>query len=93
MIQLSTGICKKLHESLPGENDLFTTEHIVQVLSIKKLSQGTTDRYRLIISDGVNLIQVMIATQLNQLIVENQIDKHAIIALQKVSCNTIQDRR
>ena len=45
------------------------------------------------ISDGVHYMQAMLATQLNNLIQENQLAAHCLIRLDEFICNTVQDRQ
>ena len=88
---------------------------VVQVLGIKRMASNaaaasgapSSDRYRLIISDGNHFLQgtvaislqslllykAMVATQLNDLVTSNAICKDALIRLNKVIMNTIQNRR
>ncbi|GMH90990.1 hypothetical protein TrST_g6866 [Triparma strigata] len=62
----------------------------VQVINIKKV--GTQDRYRVILSDGTHYIQGMLATQLNQLVADNQLVENAIICLKEFITNVVQDK-
>jgi replication factor A1 len=90
MAQLSAGVCLKLLQNGDTNQDLLEQEHIVQVLSVKSVSP---DRFRVIFSDGIYYAQSMLATQMNHLATEKSIDKHTIIALEKLSFNIVQGRR
>ncbi|KAK6093510.1 Replication factor A protein 1 [Batrachochytrium dendrobatidis] len=93
-ISLSTGIFQSNNELPEGT---AYPEAIVQVLNIKKVPNGQgqpgMERYRLMISDGVNYIQSMIASQLNELVSSGSITKFGIIKLQKYICNTVSSKR
>jgi len=70
----------------------------VQLLSIKKvipttISSNSTDRYRIIISDGVHFVQPMLATQLNELVTTGEINKNTVVIIDKLACNFVQDKR
>jgi len=71
---------------------------ILQVLGQKKIAGNTgsaADRYRLLLSDGVNShSSAMLATQLNEKVDSGELSQFAIIRLDKYLCNQIQgDRR
>ncbi|KAI0672914.1 replication factor-a protein [Trametes maxima] len=51
------------------------------------------DRYRVIVSDGVNFLQSMLATQLNHLVEEEQVLKHSIAVIEKFTCNLVQGKK
>jgi replication factor A1 len=96
--QLSPGICGRLNDAEPGDDSLFNIGHTLQILSIKKVtptnpSSMAIDRWRLIISDGVQFIQAMLATQLNHLVTDETISKYAIILVERFTCNFVQDKK
>lgn len=96
--QLSAGICTRLNEASETEIDELSSGHTVQLLSIKKVNSSTatasaTDRYRVIISDGVHFVQAMIATQLNELVSKGDLLKNTIVIIDKLTFNFVQDKR
>jgi len=100
--QLSTGCCKLLQTANPEDTDVFENEYTVQFLSVKKVgsnpgapagASSSGDRYRIIMSDGVNYMQAMLATQLNPMIQDNSVTKNTIAVLEKLTCNYVQDKR
>ncbi|XP_046360245.1 replication protein A 70 kDa DNA-binding subunit-like isoform X1 [Haliotis rufescens] len=69
---------------------------ILQIMSSKKISAGGgADRYRLLLSDGKHSYShAMLATQLNELMEQNEIDNLSVVQVNKYLCNTLQgDRR
>jgi replication factor A1 len=100
MSQLTAGICTRLHNAHPDDDELFNSEHIVQFVSIKKVVPASTttvtpsvDRHRIIMSDGEHYLQAMLATQLNTLVYEGAIQKNAIVVVEKLTCNYVQEKR
>ncbi|BFZ57974.1 Replication factor A protein 1 [Savitreella phatthalungensis] len=71
------------------------TSTILQVLQIKQLTSASNnqDRYRLVLSDGVNFIQAMVATQLNDLIKKDQLVKGVFINLTSYSITMMKERK
>jgi Replication factor-A protein 1, N-terminal domain len=102
-LTLSGGICQRLHAGDSNDESIWSTKPTLQFLSIKKVVPGanpgpnnpnaTTDRYRIIISDGLNFLQAMLATQLNYLVEEDRIGKNTIALVENMSCQTITDKR
>ncbi|KAF7322414.1 Replication protein A subunit [Mycena chlorophos] len=93
---LSQGGCKQLHSAGPDDVDIFEATYTLQVLSVKSVANNTTtgqDRFRIIVSDGINFVQAMLATQLNSLVAEESIKKHTILSITKMTCNFVQDKR
>ncbi|KAK7474490.1 hypothetical protein BaRGS_00034244 [Batillaria attramentaria] len=89
MAQLSGGAIQAM---IQGESP----DHpILQVINTRKItSNGSQDRYRLMVSDGtVTYSQVMLALQLNNLMEEDKIDQLCIIKVNKFMCNTIQGNK
>ncbi|XP_071499912.1 replication protein A 70 kDa DNA-binding subunit-like [Diadema antillarum] len=81
---------------------IFKGDHvqapILQLLACKKMNAApsgkTIDRYRLLLSDGVNSCTAMLATQLNQMVESGDLDVKAAMRLKNYSCNPIaNDRR
>jgi replication factor A1 len=102
-LTLSGGICQRLHTGDSNDESIWGTKPTLQFLSIKKVVPGanpglnnpnaTTDRYRIIISDGLHFLQAMLATQLNYLVEEDRIGKNTIALIENMSCQTITDKR
>uniref|UniRef100_A0A7S2JN56 Replication protein A subunit n=1 Tax=Cyanoptyche gloeocystis TaxID=77922 RepID=A0A7S2JN56_9EUKA len=69
---------------------------LLQVLDVKRIGnpgapQG--DRYRLQLSDGVFFTQSMLATQLNDLVANGELQQHCVVQLTEHICNVVQNRK
>ncbi|KAI6005784.1 hypothetical protein EDD15DRAFT_2384466 [Pisolithus albus] len=98
MVQLTSGICSRLSEATPAEIDEIGGGYTVQLVSIKKVTAVSAaapaiDRYRIIMSDGVHFIQAMLATQLNDLVSNEEIVKNSVVIIDKLTCNVLGDKR
>ena len=95
-VQLTAGVCKRFAESKGNDpHGLEGSSLILQVLSIKMIpsSTTTTDRYRMILSDGEHFLQSMLATNLNHTVTDSQVVKHSVIRVDNFTFNVVQDRR
>ena len=63
-----------------------------QVLSVKKVGTGETDRYRAIISDGQCFIQAMFATALNDRILGEEVQRNCVVRLDGYTVNAVKDK-
>lgn len=92
-LQLTAGAIERI---MTGEQ---VDGPILQVLGQKRIAgntgSGGADRYRLLLSDGVNShSSAMLATQLNDKVDSGELSQFAVINLVKFLCNQIQpDRR
>lgn len=55
--------------------------------------QQSVDRYRLQMSDGTNFQPCMLATQMNEKIDSEEMDKFSVVRVIRYLCNTIHSRR
>ncbi|KAH9997570.1 replication factor-a protein [Russula vinacea] len=103
-LTLSEGICQRLNSGDSDDESLWSSKPTLQFLSIKKVvpatnpgttnnANATTDRYRIIISDGLHFLQAMLATQLNYLVEDDRIGKNTIALIESMSCQNILDKR
>ena len=94
---LTTGIVAKAFNAVdPDEVD--NLQPTVQLLSVKKVPKTGRDstgpdRYRIIVSDGVQFIQAMLATQLNDLVESGQIRRNVIVRLTRFAPQNISAKR
>lgn len=75
-----------------GEGDL---KPVLQIADIRLVNtvQNTTERYRMLLSDGTHLQQAMLATQMNHIIKSGKLQKGSIVQLTEFICNLIQNRK
>jgi hypothetical protein len=66
---------------------------VIDIKAINTSYLQMATRYRIIISDGENYMQAMLATQLNDLVEGNQIAAHCVIKLSEFICNQVQARK
>ena len=94
---LTTGIVAKAFNAVdPAEVE--TLQPTVQLLSVKKVPKNSRDpnspdRYRIIVSDGTQFIQAMLATQLNDLVESGQICRYVIVRLARFQVQNISAKR
>ena len=64
-----------------GSPDLHPVLQVIDVKKIGAANAGPTaaDRYRLVLSDGENYQQAMLATQLNDLVLSGGVKKNTVI--------------
>ncbi|KAK6947315.1 Replication factor A, C-terminal [Dillenia turbinata] len=68
---------------------------VIQVSDIKMVGQGDpkkTERYRVMLSDGVHCQQGMLATQKNILVSSGHLQKGSIVRLTEFICSVVQNR-
>lgn len=94
---LTAGIVAKAFNAVdPDEVD--NLQPTVQLLSVKKVPKTardstSPDRYRIIVSDGAQFIQAMLATQLNDLVESGQIRRNVIVRLTRFAAQNISAKR
>lgn len=102
--QLSTGTIRRIHalgegnhhnalsmENQDGSSNLAQTQPILQAITILPV-KGKTDRFRIILSDGEYYCQGMLATQLNPLVLSNQLQTNDIVQIQDYMNNRVKDK-
>ncbi|KAF9261402.1 replication factor-A protein 1 [Marasmius fiardii PR-910] len=100
--ELEAGIAERLINAESDDEQIFTTPHTLQILSVKPIGSRDkdgqapnpqSDRHRVILSDGVHFIQAMLATSLSPQVLDHSITKHTVIVTDKISCNYVQGKR
>eukprot|EP00741_Cyanophora_paradoxa_P004684 tig00000823_g4546.t1 len=88
--QLSAGAINQI----VGVGDT-TLRPTLQVVDIKKVAptSNALERYRIVISDGVHCSQGMLATQLNQNVLDETLRLYDVLVLEEHVANLIQNRR
>ncbi|KAK1925386.1 hypothetical protein DB88DRAFT_450919 [Papiliotrema laurentii] len=92
MANLTSGFCELVH----AQEDVQDVQPVLQILSIKKINAQNNsgqDRYRVILSDGKFFIQSMLATQLNELVTNKDLDKNVVVKLTEFVTNAVQGRK
>lgn len=86
---------KQLSEHPHGAGTIFPVVQVgdVKIVNTKGGPQQQSERYRMLISDGVNSQQSMLATPLNALVKDGTLRAGSIVHLVETMCNTIQNRR
>lgn len=97
-VQLSAGSCEALQTAPHSDDPIYESPHTLQFLSVKRVSNSTSapgpnERYRIILSDGIHFIQAMLATQLNPLVADGQLQKHTVAVIEKATCNNVQNKK
>lgn len=64
----------------------------VRLVNAQNQNNSANERYRLLLSDGVHLQQGMLATQRNELVRSQRLQKGSIVQLTQFVCNLIQNR-
>ena len=79
-----------LMEGTHGSSDI---QPLVQVADIRKVSNTSAERYRIIVSDGEWLCATMVATQLNPLVRNEELVPGSIIRLSDFLLNSVGDNK
>ncbi|KAF5183203.1 Replication protein a subunit, partial [Thalictrum thalictroides] len=70
---------------------------VLQVVDLKQLNAGSNqnsaERYRVVLSDGFNSQQGMLATQMNFLVQSNKLKKGSVVELSQFVSQFIQNRQ
>jgi len=78
-----------------GQTD--SIEPVLQILEIKKMNTKTNDtkkdRFRIIISDGINFMQSMVGSKLGDIDVQNDLKLHSLVKVLDCVTNNIQNRK
>ncbi|RCV15552.1 hypothetical protein SETIT_3G065300v2 [Setaria italica] len=93
--QLTPGGVVAVSNHADGEG---TLQPVLQVVDVRRVTQknqnpSASERYRMVLSDGVHALQSMLATAENHHIRDGTIQKGSIIHLQEFTCSTIHNRR
>lgn len=94
--ELTAGIVAKAFNAV-DPSEVENLQPTVQLLSIKKVANArdtnNPDRYRIIVSDGAQFIQAMLATQLNDLVEAGQLRRNVIVRLNKFAAQNISAKK
>merc|ERR1711923_288093 len=66
----------------------------LQILSSKRIDGSSSERYRLLISDGMySNSYAMLTTQLNWMVAEKQLDDYCVVQVKRLECNTMRGKK
>lgn len=93
MAAASHGSAHRSMGSMIPDSDDEDDAFVAQILKVIKVggNQGQ-DRYRVVLSDGLNFVQGMLHTPLNHLVTEGQIVENAIVRIEEYMDNMVQNR-
>ncbi|KAG1461501.1 hypothetical protein G6F46_002012 [Rhizopus delemar] len=89
--QLSAGAIKAIYYE--EKSNPLSNNPIVQVINIKAVPVNGSTRYRAIVSDGINFMQAMLATQHTALVEQGQIKRNSIIRINEYVCNLLSNKK
>ncbi|KAL3818331.1 hypothetical protein ACJIZ3_004236 [Penstemon smallii] len=75
-----------------AESDIRPVLQVADIRLVETQNQTTTERYRILLSDGSFTQQGMLATQQNDLVRSEKLQKGSIVKLTQFVCNLIQNR-
>jgi replication factor A1 len=91
---LTPGFCLRANRAeIP--DDLRSVSPVLQILSIKKMAGvgRIPDRYRVIISDGAQFMQAMLATTVHEHIDDNSLRRNVIVRCTKWEPQNLKGQR
>lgn len=92
-VNLTQGAISILSSDDWKQDDLKPMLQVTDVRIVRTQTGGENkDRYRLMLSDGMYCQQGMLATQLNDLVVSQQLQKGSVVQLMDFVCNNIRER-
>jgi len=88
-MSLTPGVISRMTEKRED-----VTDAVVQVLEIKNIEKTPTSkpRYKALLSDGTNTTRAMISTQLNEMVIEEEIRPNTIIKLASYVTDVIRSK-
>ena len=90
--QLTTGVCDKI-ASASKDDPVWASLPVMQIVQAKVIETGGQTRWRVVISDGVHVLQAMAVAALNTMFENGEAGKGSIVRLLRFAINTIQGRR
>jgi replication factor A1 len=82
--QLTTGLCDQLASSTCPQDPSWPTPPTVQILQAKAVEGNGRALWRIIISDGTHILQLIVSPQLNALFENGHVGNGSIVRLQDV---------
>ncbi|KAJ1255412.1 hypothetical protein BS78_K240600 [Paspalum vaginatum] len=91
--QLTTGAVAAITEHVDGNGTLQPVLQVMDVRLVPNKQNPNSERFRMVLSDGVHTLQSMLATAENPRVRDGTIKKGTVIHLKEFTCSTIQTRR
>jgi hypothetical protein len=95
--RLTPGAVKEIWDLPDGPGTIKPVLQVADLRPITTKSAATaarqSERFRLLLSDGVHSQQAMLSTDHNNLVKDGSLRVGSIVCLQEITCNTIQERR
>ena len=94
MMELTRGAISHIYETQSTD-----MKAVLQIVELKKISSNNNvnpsapPRFRLVVSDGEKSQDAMLATQLNQRVVNNEVKVNSLIRLEDYICNQVGTKR
>lgn len=73
--------------------DLHPVLQVIDLKLVQSQQNSGTERYRVVLSDGLHYQQGMLATQKNELVHSGRLQKGSIVKLSQFICNVVQNRK
>jgi replication factor A1 len=92
---LSHNILRDIFDN-EGQLPAGAPQPVLQALAVKKLTSAapaSPDRWRVVVSDGVHYANSMLATQLNSLVTDEEIQKGGFLRLETFTLNKMKEKR
>lgn len=92
--QLTAGLCDQIASSTGPQDPIWTTSPIVQVLQAKAIKIKSRTVWRILISDGIHILQAIASTPKSNTLLENEhVRRGSIVRIQRMAAGPINDRR
>jgi replication factor A1 len=93
--QLTPGAVKEIWDLPDGPGNIKPVLQVADLrpVTTKASAAAQSERFRLLLSDGVHSQQSMLSTDHNHLVRDGSLRVGSIVHLQDITCNTIQKRR
>ncbi|XP_051137025.1 replication protein A 70 kDa DNA-binding subunit A-like [Andrographis paniculata] len=91
-VTLTEGAIAILSSGDTQPTDVKPVLQVVDIRLVNTQSQNNSERYRILLSDGSFTQQGMLATQRNELVRSQKVQKGSIVQLTQFVCNVIQNR-
>ena len=91
--QLTTGVCDEIASSAGPQDPVCSTSPTVQIVNARPIKTNDQTRWRVVISDGVHVVQAMVVVLLNPLFESGDVGKNAIVRIQRFAISTIANKR